>query len=95
MLQNLPFFLLPVIGISGLVAIGLAAYWVFKKEAKKRHLKELRRLYENMSPTDPQYNTARALFLAASISDAASDHGYGSEGSSTGGGGSGNGAGDH
>ena len=55
MIQNLTSIMPLAIGISGLAALGLAAYWVFRKEAKKRHLEELRRIYADMSPTDLQY----------------------------------------
>jgi hypothetical protein len=94
MFQNMQSILLLATGISGMAAIVLAVYWVFKKEAKKRHLEELRRIYESMSPTDPQYNTARALFIAAAISDAATSHNVGVEGGSTGANSSSDGAGD-
>ncbi len=94
MIQNLTSIMPLAIGTSGLAALGLAAYWVFRIEAKKRHLEELRRIYADMSPTDPQYSTARALFIAAAISDAAAGHDSGSQGGSSGAGSSGDGAGD-
>jgi hypothetical protein len=77
------------IGLIGLMGIGFVIYWHFNKAAKKRHLEELRRAYESMSPTDPQYNTARALFIAATISQTASESYSVSDGSSTGSSGSG------
>jgi hypothetical protein len=47
-----------------------------------------------MSPTDPQYNTARALLMAAAISDAATGHNFESEAGSNGAGSIGDGQGD-
>ena len=93
MVSNVLSVLPLAIGISALLAIALASYWFINKKIKKRHLEELRRIYENMSPTDPRYNTARALFVAAAISDAATGQDD-SGGSSAGGGDSGDGSAD-
>lgn len=84
MFQAHPSILPIVFGISGLLAVGMAGYWIFNKTARRRQLEELRRTYENMGPTDPQYNTARALYTAASISDS-SDRNYSGTGSNSGG----------
>jgi len=62
---------LPIIG--GFSAIGLSIYWLFNKKSKRRHLAELRKKYEEMSPTDPEYNDVRSLYFSSMLDGERSD----------------------
>ncbi len=54
-------------GLSGLLLLGLGVYWFFNKKAKERQLAKLRKLLDELQPTDPQYNQVRALYTAMMI----------------------------
>ena len=54
-------------GIAGLVALSYCIYWLFSKEAKKRQIAELRKRMDEMSPTDPEYNQVRMLYISMMI----------------------------
>lgn len=54
----LPFF-------GGIIAIGFSLYWLFDRKAKLRHLAMLREKLEKLSPTDPEYDIAKALYVSA------------------------------
>ena len=49
--------------IAGIMAFCFWCYWLFNKKAKQRHLAELRARYEELSPTDPDYNSVRSLYM--------------------------------
>lgn len=71
-----------LLGVTALFAVGLGLYWVVNRDARRRHIEELRKDWERLAPTDPNYNTARALFIAASLEDSWSQH-YGAKTVST------------
>jgi uncharacterized membrane protein YgcG len=81
----------------GLFVIG--AGLVLKRKWAKRELELLRKKYQEMDVTDPQYNAARALYISAAIDydrHSAADHLTGSTdsgGGDSGGGGDGGGGG--
>ena len=54
-------------GLAALVLLGFGVYWLFNKQARQRQLAELRARLDEMSPTDPQYNQARALYTSLMI----------------------------
>src|ERR1700679_3405699 len=56
-----------MVGVAGLVAVGLGIYWIFNKRAKLRHLAGLRKLLDELEPTDPEYNAVRALYTSMMI----------------------------
>lgn len=82
----------------GLFVIGVGL--VLKRKWAKRELELLRKKYQEMDVTDPQYNAARALYVSAAIDydrHSAADHLAGSTDSGvgdSGGGGDGGGGGD-
>jgi hypothetical protein len=49
-------------GIVALVTLGMAAYWLFNRRARLRDIAELRRTLDELTPSDPQYGAARALY---------------------------------
>lgn len=53
--------------ISGLLALGLGAYWLWRRKAKQEFLMELEATLDKMLPTDPQYSHLRALYVSLSI----------------------------
>ncbi|UFZ05923.1 hypothetical protein LQG66_06335 [Bradyrhizobium ontarionense] len=74
--------------LFGLAALGMlciAVYWLFNKHVRLRELARVRELLARYNPSDPEYNTVRALYTSMVIdaerwsffhSDSASmDHG--------------------
>jgi len=49
----------------GLFVVGVGV--MFRRKWAKRELDLLRKTYQEMDVTDPQYNTARALYISAAI----------------------------
>jgi uncharacterized membrane protein YgcG len=95
-----------VFGITGLLAVGLAIYWLFNKQARLRDLAELRKKLDELEPSDPEYGAVRALHTSMVIdaerwgffhSDSGSDGHSGSthHGGSDHSGGDSGGGGDH
>jgi uncharacterized membrane protein YgcG len=60
-------FITTILGIAGLVAVGLGIYWHFNRQAKLRDLAVLRRKLDELEPSDPEYNAARALYTSMMI----------------------------
>jgi uncharacterized membrane protein YgcG len=56
-----------VIGAVALVMVGLGVYWLFNKQARLRHIAELRKKLDEMQPTDPEYGAVRALHTSMVI----------------------------
>jgi uncharacterized membrane protein YgcG len=56
-----------VIGVVALLALGLGVYWLFNKQARLRHIAELRKKLDEMQPTDPEYGAVRALHTSMVI----------------------------
>jgi uncharacterized membrane protein YgcG len=56
-----------VFGIAGLLAVGLAIYWLFNKQARLRDLAGLRRKLDELEPSDPEYGDVRALYTSMVI----------------------------
>jgi uncharacterized membrane protein YgcG len=83
--------LIILFGLSALVAFCTGIYWIFNKRARQRQLAELRATYEEMQPTDPQYNQVRALYTAMMIDAHRADFAAASNGSGSGSGGGGGG----
>jgi hypothetical protein len=75
--------LIVLFGLSALVAFCTGIYWKFNKRARQRQLAELRAGYEEMLPTDPQYNQVRALYTAMMIDAHRADFAAASDGSSS------------
>jgi len=55
------------IGVVALFMVGLGIYWLFNKQAKLRHIAELRKKLDEMKPTDPEYGAVRALHTSMVI----------------------------
>jgi uncharacterized membrane protein YgcG len=55
------------IGVVALLALGLGVYWLFNKQARLRHIAELRKKLDEMQPTDPEYGAVRALHTSMVI----------------------------
>jgi uncharacterized membrane protein YgcG len=56
-----------VLGIVGLLTVGLGVYWLFNKQARLRDLAELRKKLDDLTPSDPEYGTVRALYTSMVI----------------------------
>jgi hypothetical protein len=56
-----------VLGVSALLMVGLGIYWLFNKQARLRHIAELRKKLDEMRPTDPEYGAVRALHTSMVI----------------------------
>ncbi|MBX9863490.1 MAG: hypothetical protein K2Y42_12145 [Hyphomicrobium sp.] len=54
-----------LIGVSALGFLVIAIGVLFKREWARRELVALRKAYQETDVSDPQYNTVRALYLAA------------------------------
>ena len=56
-----------IAALIGMYVIGLMIYWFFNKKAHARDLAEIRKKLEELKPTDPEYNQARALYASMEI----------------------------
>jgi hypothetical protein len=72
-------------GIAAVFVLSVAVYWLFNKQVRLRELARVRELLARCNPTDPEYNTVRALYTSMVIdaerwgffhsNAASSDHG--------------------
>jgi hypothetical protein len=56
-----------VLCIVGLLSIGLGLFWLFNKQARLKHLAELRKKLDELRPSDPEYSGVRALYTSMVI----------------------------
>ena len=56
-----------VVCIVGLLSIGLCLFWLFNKQARLKHLTELRKKLDELTPFDPEYSDVRALYTSMVI----------------------------
>ncbi len=79
------------IAVGGFACLGLAVYWAFNANAKKKQLATLRKQLEAAAPTDPEYNDIKTLYLSLmqdgirTDADTAHDHGSDFSGHDSGG----------
>jgi hypothetical protein len=64
--------LIPVAASSTVTMFGVVAsivgfYWLVNKRARLKHLTELRRKLDELSPSDPEYGAVRALYTSMTI----------------------------
>lgn len=63
--MTLFFTILPA--LVGFTAIILSIYWGFNKEAKERHRRQIKEQLDKLSPSDPEYNDVRNLYITTTI----------------------------
>src|ERR1700738_5260359 len=56
-----------VVCIVGLLSIVLGLFWLFNKQARLKHLAELREKLDELRPSDPEYGDVRALYTSMMI----------------------------
>lgn len=61
------YFFMCLSGIAGVYFCYVMYVYFFKKHIFKRELEELRKRYEELKPTDPEYNQVRALYTSMMI----------------------------
>ena len=76
--------LIILLGLCALAAFCIGIYLIFNRRARQTQLAELRARYEEMLPTDPQYNQVRALYTAMMIDAHRADFATAAEGGSSG-----------
>ncbi|MBO4227357.1 hypothetical protein [Bradyrhizobium neotropicale] len=54
-------------GIVALVTVGIGTYWLFNKQARLKHIVELRKKLDELKPSDPEYGAVRALYTSMVI----------------------------
>jgi hypothetical protein len=81
--------------IVGLLSIGLGAYWLFNKQARSRHLAQLRKKLDELKPSDPEYGAVRALYTSMVIDAERGGPSNSGPGSADGGSDGSSGGGDH
>ena len=54
-------------GIVALLVVGVGFYWLVSKQARLKHLAELRGKLDELSPSDPEYGPVRALYTSMAI----------------------------
>jgi hypothetical protein len=81
--------------IAGLLAIGIAVYWLFNRLARLRDLARLRKKLDELKPSDPEYAAVRALYTSMVIDAGRGGFSHSGPGSADGGSEGGSGGGDH
>jgi len=56
-----------VVGIAGLLSLGFGIFWLFNKQARLKHIAELRKRLDELEPSDPEYSAVRALYTSMVI----------------------------